>query len=58
MIELKNLTIKKAHESLKSGEYSVRDLVDAYLDVIKEKNTEINAYLEVYKDMEIEIKKE
>ena len=57
MIELKNLTIKKAHESLKSGEYSVRDLVDAYLDVIKEKNTEINAYLEVYKDMEIEIKK-
>jgi aspartyl-tRNA(Asn)/glutamyl-tRNA(Gln) amidotransferase subunit A len=56
-INLKELTINKAHESLKSGEFSVRDLVDAYLAVIKEKNTEINAYLEVYKDIEPEIKK-
>jgi len=51
MIDLKNLTIEKAHESLKKGEYTVTDLVNAYLDIIKEKNTDINAYLEVYDDV-------
>ncbi len=51
MIDLKNLTIEKAHESLKSGEYTVTDLVNAYLAVIKEKNSDINAYLEVYDDV-------
>ncbi len=51
MIDLKNLTIEKAHESLKSGEYTCKDLAQAYLDVIKEKNPEINAYLEVYDDV-------
>jgi len=50
-INLKELTIEKAHESLKKGEYTVADLVGAYLNVIKEKNTEINAYLEVYDDV-------
>ena len=51
MIDLKNLTIKKAHESLKSGEYTCRQLAEEYLKVIKEKNTELNAYLEVYEDV-------
>ncbi|MBI2630985.1 Asp-tRNA(Asn)/Glu-tRNA(Gln) amidotransferase subunit GatA [Candidatus Nomurabacteria bacterium] len=51
MIDLKNLTIEKAHESFKKGEYASRDLVEEYLKVIKEKNKELNAYLEVYEDV-------
>ncbi len=50
-INLKELTIEKAHESLKNGQYTVADLASAYLEVIKEKNKEINAYLEVYDDV-------
>lgn len=50
-IDLKDLTIEKAHEALETGVYSVTDLVNAYLEVIKEKNGEINAYLEVYSDV-------
>jgi aspartyl-tRNA(Asn)/glutamyl-tRNA(Gln) amidotransferase subunit A len=57
MIDLKNLTIEKAHESFKKGDYKVSDLVDAYLEVIKEKNKEINAYLEVYTDIDEQVKK-
>lgn len=51
MIDLKNLTIQIAHEALKNGEYTVTDLVNAYLEVIKEKNKDINAYLEIYSDV-------
>jgi aspartyl-tRNA(Asn)/glutamyl-tRNA(Gln) amidotransferase subunit A len=50
-INLKELTIEKAHASLKNGEYTVTDLVNAYLAVITEKNPDINAYLEVYDDV-------
>lgn len=56
-IDLKNLTIEKAHESFKKGEFTIRELVDAYLEVIKEKNSTINAYLEVYKDLDSQIEK-
>ncbi|MCX6753548.1 MAG: Asp-tRNA(Asn)/Glu-tRNA(Gln) amidotransferase subunit GatA [Candidatus Nomurabacteria bacterium] len=49
-IDLKDLSIEKAHNSLKNGEYKVSELVDAYLEVIKEKNEELNAYLEIFKD--------
>lgn len=51
MIDLKNLTIEKAHAAMKSGEYSARELAEAYLTVIKEKNPDINAYLEIYADV-------
>jgi aspartyl-tRNA(Asn)/glutamyl-tRNA(Gln) amidotransferase subunit A len=51
MIDLHTLTIKKAHESLKNGDYTVAQLAQAYLDAIKEKNSHINAYLEVYDDV-------
>ena len=51
MIDLKTLTIKKAHEYLTKGDFTVTDLVNAYLNVIKEKNGEINAYLEIYSDV-------
>lgn len=51
MIDLANLTIEKAHESLANGEYSVRDLAGAYLAAIEAKNGDIRAYLEVYDDV-------
>jgi aspartyl-tRNA(Asn)/glutamyl-tRNA(Gln) amidotransferase subunit A len=51
MIDLRNLTIKKAHEHLKNGDFTVKELVNAYLEVIKEKNDDINAFLEIYNDV-------
>ncbi|MFM7088628.1 MAG: Asp-tRNA(Asn)/Glu-tRNA(Gln) amidotransferase subunit GatA [Candidatus Paceibacterota bacterium] len=51
MIDTKNLTIEKAHQALKNGEYTCRDLANAYLKNIAEKNKEINAYLEVFSDV-------
>lgn len=56
-INLKDLSIKKAHDSLLKGEFTVSELVEAYLDVIKEKNGEINAYLEIYTDVLEQTKK-
>jgi aspartyl-tRNA(Asn)/glutamyl-tRNA(Gln) amidotransferase subunit A len=50
MIDLNLLTVEKAHEGLIKGEFSSRQLVEEYIKVIKEKNGEINAYLEVFKD--------
>lgn len=55
MIDLKNLNIEKVHNSLKSGEYSVKELVEEYLKVIKEKNSQINAYLEVFDDISTQV---
>jgi aspartyl-tRNA(Asn)/glutamyl-tRNA(Gln) amidotransferase subunit A len=51
MIDLKNLTIEKAHESLEKKIFTCKELAEGYLQVIKEKNTELNAYLEIYKDV-------
>ena len=56
-IDLKNLTIEKAHEHFKNGDFTVRELVDEYLKVIKEKNPTINAYLEIYKDIDEQVEK-
>lgn len=50
-IDLRNLTIRLAHESLISGKYTAVDLATAYLENIKAKNTELNAYLEVFSDV-------
>jgi len=50
-IDLRSLTIEKVHESLKAGVYTVTDLVNEYLKIIEEKNKNINAFLEVYKDV-------
>ena len=50
-IDLKNLTIEKAHQSFKNGEFTCRELAEEYLKVIKKKNPELNAYLEVYDDV-------
>ena len=51
MIDLKNLTIRKAHESMLKEEYSATDLAKAYLDEIKKRDKDIHAYLEVYSDV-------
>lgn len=51
MIDLTTLTIKKAHEAMKSGTYSAVDLAQAYLDEIKKKDGDIHAYLEVFSDV-------
>ncbi len=50
-IDIKNLTIPKAHDALMKGDFTVTDLVNEYLAVIKEKNGNLNAYLEVYDDV-------
>lgn len=49
-IDLQDLTIEKAHNYLEKGDFTVGELVDAYLEVIKEKNYELNAYLEIFND--------
>jgi len=56
-IDLKNLTIRKAHEDLKDEKYSAVDLASAYLKNIEEKNQDINAYLEVFDDVIEQAKK-
>ncbi|PCI29761.1 Asp-tRNA(Asn)/Glu-tRNA(Gln) amidotransferase GatCAB subunit A [Candidatus Wolfebacteria bacterium] len=50
-IDLSTLTIAQAHEHLIKGDFSVKELAQKYLDVISEKNGDINAYLEVYSDV-------
>ena len=51
MIDLENLTIIKARKALDAKEFSAVDLATAYLDEIKKKNQELNAYLEVFEDV-------
>lgn len=51
VIDLENLTIKKAATAMKAGEFTARELALSYLDKIKEKNDELNAYLEVFADV-------
>jgi len=51
MIDLSTLTIKKAHEALKKGDFTVWDLAESYLKNIETKNKDINAYLEVFADV-------
>jgi len=49
-MDLKNLTIKKAHAHLSKGDFSVKELARAYVKNIDQKNSSINAFLEVYDD--------
>ncbi|MES2470879.1 MAG: Asp-tRNA(Asn)/Glu-tRNA(Gln) amidotransferase subunit GatA [Patescibacteria group bacterium] len=51
MIDISNLTIEQAHKDLLAKKYSARDLAQAYLDVISAKNSDINAFVEVYSDV-------
>lgn len=56
-INIKDLTIEKVHNSLLKEEYTIRQLVDSYLAIIKEKNSSINAYLEIFDDIDTQIEK-
>ena len=56
-IDLTDLTIVKARADLDAKKYSAVELAQAYLDKIKEKNGELNAYLEVYADVLEQAKK-
>jgi len=47
-IDLKTLTIKKAHEAMKSGDFTAQELAQAYLDNI---NPELNAFILVFDDV-------
>lgn len=49
-IDLNNLNIEKVHNSLLNKEYTIKDLVDSYLEKIKERNERLNAYLEIFHD--------
>ncbi len=49
-LDLTKLTITSAHAGLLAGDFTAQDLVRAYLAEIKEKNTDLNAYLEVFGD--------
>ncbi len=57
MINLQTLTIKKAHEHLTKGDFTALELTQAYIQEIKNKNTDINAYLEMFADAEEQAKK-
>ncbi len=50
MIDLKSLTIKKAHDSLVKKEFSAVELLNAYRENIEKRNAKLNAYLEVFDD--------
>ena len=49
-INLRTLTIVKAHEHFKNGDFTAVELTQAYLDAIKLKDKDIHAYLEVFSD--------
>ncbi len=48
MINLSTLTITSAREALKKGEYTSRELTQACIDAIAEKDAEMHAFLEVF----------
>ncbi len=56
MIDIDNLTVKKLHELYINKELSVSEVIDAYKNRIQEKNPELNAFLEVYSDIEQYVK--
>ncbi len=51
VIDIHTLTIAKAREDLKQKKYTAVELAQRYLDRIAEKDSDINAYLEVYDDV-------
>ena len=54
-INLETLTITSAHAGLSAGDFTVRELVDAYLTVIDEKNEELNVYLSLHTDIDAQV---
>ena len=52
MIDLRKLTIKTTHEHLMAGDFSAVELANEYKNNIKAKNHDINAYLEMFADID------
>jgi len=50
-IDLAKLTVKEARDHMRAGDFSCVELVELYLDVAKNKNGDINAYIEIYDDV-------
>ncbi len=50
-VDLKSLTITEARKKLDSKEFTAVELASTYLDEIKKKNGEVNAYLEIFDDV-------
>ncbi len=57
MIDLNNLTIKNLHEMYTSKSVTVREVVDAYKQNIIDKNQDLNVYLEVFDDIDEQVKR-
>lgn len=53
-LDLKNLTISKAHAMLVAKEISVRELVDAHIEHAKKVNLELNAVIEFFEGSELD----
>ncbi len=51
MIDLTTITIEKAHAAMQAGEYTARQLAEAYLTNIAARNASLNAYCEVFADV-------
>ena len=49
-MDLSNLTIKKFHEGLLNKQFSAFEITKVFFDYIKEKDSQINAYLHLTKD--------
>lgn len=54
MADFKDLTIKKAAEGLRKGDFSSEELTKHYLGVISEKDKEINSFVTVCDDVALE----
>ena len=54
MIDIEKLDIKKTHRHLIDGDFSAQELTKECLSVVKEKNKEINAYLEIFEKTALE----
>lgn len=50
-IDPTTLTIKKAVKGLKQGDFTAVELAEGYIDRIKKRNKDVNAFLEVYDDV-------
>lgn len=51
-MNLHEMTIEKAQAGFKNGEFTALDLTRAYIENIKSKNGELNAFLEIFSDAE------
>ena len=57
-MELKDLTIKKIHESLIKKEFSALELANSYLERIRKEDKKINSFLTVSEDLALSTAKE